>query len=630
MQDPLPLSAPVFLTGVLALGIFAQWLAWRLRLPSILLLLAFGFMARYLAGADPDAILGHELLFSIVSLSVAVILFEGGLTLKWHDLRESGNVVWRLVTVGVLVSWVLTAVLARWLIGMDTKIAVLMGAILVVTGPTVIVPLLRHVRPGRKLSSIVKWEGIVIDPIGALLTVLVFEVLISGALDDASLGVGDRALRVASILATTVGIGVVLSGLAAILLVQLLRRYWVPDFLHTAVFLSVAVLTFTLSNLYQSESGLLTVTLLGIFLANQRTVAVKHVIEFKENLRVLLISSLFIVLAARIELSHIRSLGWSGFWFLAALIVMVRPLATLASTWRSNLTTSERVFLAFMAPRGIVAAAVTSVFALRVSLALEPGGGGVGAEQMVSVTFLVIVGTVALYGLLAVPLARFLKLAVPNPQGILIAGASPWVQQIGRALQEEEISVLLVDTNYHNVANASMEGLPAQCASILSEYVSEELDLSGIGRFMALTPNNELNRLAAMEYVHDFGRAEVYQLPPWDHGGGRRQSYTPHARGRVLFDESLTFQAISRRFDEGAEIKRTKITDEFGFVDFQARYGENAIVLFLVDSNGQLTVATSEATLSPKSGEMVIALVDPATDSATTEQSDTGTSTVAG
>ena len=225
MSDPMTLSAPVFLTGVLVLGIFAQWLAWRLRLPSILLLLAFGFLARYVAGADPEALLGRELLFSIVSLSVAVILFEGGLTLQWRELRDSGNVVWRLVTVGVFVSWILTAVLARWLLGMDVKIAALMGAILVVTGPTVIVPLLRHVRPGRKMSSIVKWEGIVIDPIGALLAVLVFEVLISGALDDVSMSWSGRLVLASTILGSTLLIGVVLSRLAAVVLVQLIKRY---------------------------------------------------------------------------------------------------------------------------------------------------------------------------------------------------------------------------------------------------------------------------------------------------------------------------------------------------------------------------------------------------------------------
>ena len=605
MSAPTALSAPVFLTGVLALGIFAQWLAWRLRLPSILLLLVFGFLARYLVGMDPDTIIRQELLFSIVSLAVAVILFEGGLTLQWRELHDSGNVVWRLVTVGVVVSWVLTTVLAQTILGMDVKIAAIIGAILVVTGPTVIVPLLRHVRPGRKLSSLLKWEGIVIDPIGALLTVLVFEVVISGALDDASLAVGARLFSVASILAKTAGIGVVLSGLAGVLLVQLLKRYWVPDFLHTAVFLSVAVLTYTLSNLAQSESGFLTVTLLGIFLANQRTVAVDHVIEFKENLRVLLISSLFIVLAARIELSQITHLGWSGMWFLTGLVVIVRPLATLASTWGSKLSISERVFLAFMAPRGIVAAAVTSVFALEVSHTLEPGNGG-GANQMVAVTFLVIVGTVTLYGLLAVPLARLLKLA----QGVLIAGASPWVQNMSLALREEEIAVLLVDTNYRNVAQATMAGIPAQCASILSEYVSEELDLSGMGRFMALTPNDELNRLATMEYVHDFGRAEVYQLPPWQHGSGKRESHTHHIRGRLLFEKSLTFDVISRRFDDGGEIKRTRITNEFSYMDFQAMYGENAILLFVINGDKQLAVATHETTLSPRAGETVIALVE--------------------
>ena len=347
-----------------------------------------------------------------------------------------------------------------------------------------------------------------------------------------------------------------------------------PDYLHTAVFLSVAVLTFTLSNQMQSVSGLLTVTLLGIFLANQKTVPVKHVVEFKENLRVLLISCLFIVLSARIEVTQIGQLGWPGVGFLLGLILVVRPLATLASTWGSNLNTAERTFLSLMAPRGIVAAAVTSVFAWEVSDALYQGGQVSGADSMVALTFLVIVGTVAFYGLAAGPVARWLGLTVPSPQGLLIAGASPWVQEFGRTLSEAGVPVLLVDTNYRNVACANMNGIQAQCASILSEFVTEELDLSGIGRFVGMAPNDELNRLAAMEYAHDFGKSEIYQLSPWDRGEGRRESWAPHIRGRILFNDKLTFHELSRRVDEvGWQFKRTKITSEYGFDEFQRSYG---------------------------------------------------------
>ena len=380
MNEPL-----IFLTGVLVLGMLAQLLAWTFRLPSILLLLAFGFAARYFAGANPDAILGTDLLFPLVSLSVAVILFEGGLTLQLHELKESGGVVLRMVSVGVVVSWVLTAVAAKLLIGMSDSVAALVGAVLVVTGPTVIGPLLRHIRPEPRIGSIVKWEGIVIDPIGAVLAVLVFELLLSGALDGSSGLIAGRFGLAALIVAKTILVGGLLAAVTAGLLVLLVRKYWLPDFLQNPVFLAAVLLSFAASNLIQPESGLVTVTLLGIILANQNVIPIRHVIEFKENLQVLLISALFIVLSTRIAPEQLVDLGWGGVAFVAFLILVARPLSVVASTWGTKLKWRERAFLAFLAPRGIVAAAVASVFALEIAHSADHGHHGLpsGADDIV-------------------------------------------------------------------------------------------------------------------------------------------------------------------------------------------------------------------------------------------------------
>ena len=513
-------------------------------------------------------------------------------------LEQSGRVVFRLVSLGVLVSWVLTAIAARLLLGMDVKVAALSGAILVVTGPTVIAPLLRHIRPTRRVGSIVKWEGIVIDPIGAVLAVLVFEALFH------------EPSRVVPALVMTLFVGLSIGVLTAVILVIVLKRYWIPDFLHNAVFLAAAVGTFALSNYFQSESGLVTVTVLGIALANQKIVPVRHVVEFKENLRVLLISCLFIVLAARIRPDDIASIGWGGVGFLAWLILVVRPWSVLCSTIGTELNWRERTFLAFLAPRGIVAAAVSSVFALEV--AHYAGDTPAGAEQIVPLTFLVIVGTVAIYGFLAAPLARRLGLAVPNPQGILFAGAASWIREIARSLQDEGFAVLLVDTNYRNIAAARMAGLPTYCASIVSEYVAEEIELGGIGRLLAMTPNDDLNSLAAMEFAAEFGRAEVYQLSPWEGGAGKREP-SAHIRGRFLFGSELTHGQLASRFAAAGVIKKTKITDEFTFEDFLARYGDHSIVMFIIGDQ-QLKVCTAEGSITPQPGETVVALVDPTDD----------------
>lgn len=608
---------PLYLAGVLGLGIAAQWLAWRLHLPSILLLLAFGFAAQ-LAG-DPDDIIGKDLLFPIVSLSVAVILFEGGMSLKFSELREAGGVVLRLVTVGAAICWALAGIAAYFIMGFPVELAALIGAILVVTGPTVIAPLLNYIRPARKVGSIAKWEGIVIDPIGAVLAVLVYEAVVATGLNEAF------AVALLAIFKTLV-VGLVLGAFSAVTLILLLRRFLIPDFLHNASILAAILVVFAVSNAIQPESGLLTVTVLGILLANQKRITVRHIFEFKENLRVLLISCLFVVLAARTSPAEIAKVGWQGLLFLLLLIVIVRPASVFLSTIGSGLNWRQKVFLCFMAPRGIVAAAVSSVFAFEIVEEYVHRGADpttiAQAELLAPLALLVIVGTVTFYGLTAAPIARMLGLASPNPQGLLIAGADRWVRELGKVIHDAGFQVLLVDTNYRNISAAKMAGLPAHCASILSDYVTEEINIGGIGRLMALTANDEVNALACQEFIHLFGRKEVYQLAAWDSGSGRRASVSDHLRGRVLFSEGVDFYVVARRFAAGAQIKKTSLTAEFTYADFLKRYGDSALVMFIIDEGKKLEVRTAESTATPKPGQSLISLVDPVKPTPEETQSD--------
>jgi hypothetical protein len=315
------------------------------------------------------------------------------------------------------------------------------------------------------------------------------------------------------------------------------------------------------------------------------------------------------VLGSRLELQDLLAVGPRGLVFLLFLVLLIRPAAVFASTVRSELSWRERVLLAFLAPRGIVAAAVASVFALKMSsLGVADEQLAAQGEQLVPITFFVIVGTVSVYGLLSGPLARFLKLADPNPQGILFAGAEPWICEIAKAIQNEEFAVLLVDTNYTNVAQAKMAGLPAECYSILSEHVHDELDLSGIGRMFAMTPNNEVNTMAVREFSPAFGRVNVYQLALQDDGLSRRTSVAQHLRGRLLFAADLNYDELARRLDDNWEIKRTQLTDSFSFADFRQMYGETAVVLFVIDDR-RLQVCSTETTADPKAGSTIIALV---------------------
>ena len=606
----------LYLASVITLGITVQWLAWRVHLPAILLLLVSGFLLLPVYGImtgdwpQANSLVESSVLFPIVSLSVAIILFEGGLTLRISELHGTGSIVLRLVTLGVVLTWVMATVTARYLFDFHWQLAALLGAILTVSGPTVVGPLLRYVRPEPRIGSLAKWEGIINDPIGAMLAVLIFEGIRIGGFEQAA------AATARGILVTAL-VGIIIGSVAAVIFVQLLKRYLIPDYLQNAVLLAVVIALFTISNAIQHESGLLTVTVLGIALANQKSVALKHVVEFKENLRVLLISTLFILLASRVEWHQLRSVGWQGFLFLL-LLLTIRPISVFLSTIGSGLKRSELLFLSWLHPRGIVAAAVASLFSLEIQHLAQLDNATPLIQELanqtnriVPITFLVIVGTVAMYGLTISPIARWLGLATPNRGGVLFAGADRFVCEIAKTLQDEGYPVLLVDTNQRHTARARMEGLQTVYGSILSEYVQEELDLCGIGRFLAMTPNDEINSLAAMEFSDVFGRSGVYQLTPETLDAARHSQIPQHLHVRLLFDKSVTNDYLHARFAQGGLIKRTRLSEDFTYEHFLEMYGTSALLLFMIRDTGKLEICTSDQSVQPQPGQTVIALVDP-------------------
>jgi NhaP-type Na+/H+ or K+/H+ antiporter len=588
----------ISLASLVILGIGAQWLAWRLKFPSILFLLILGFVAGPVTGfLQPDALMG-DLLLPFVSLAVAIILFEGGLTLNLKELREIGGVVVGLITIGVIVTWIVSAAAAYYLLELNLQISILLGAILVVTGPTVIGPLLRHIRPNERVNDILKWEGIVIDPIGALLAVLVFEAIGVSRIQEAT-------FEVLLSLGRTIFFGSLTGFFFAWLLVLLIRKYWVPDFLQVTVSLSLVIAAYLSSDMIQPESGLFSATLMGIVMANQKYVSVKHILEFKENLRVLIISILFILLSARLNLSAFQDLSLNIPWFLAILILVARPLSVFASSIGSGLSVREKLFLSWMAPRGIVAAAVSSIFALRLT---ESGMENAGA--IVPVTFSVIVATVVIYGLTSKPVARWLKVAESDSQGILFVGAHTWALEIAKAIKNEGFKVVVVDTNRSDIAKARLAGITTVYGSVLSENVVEDIPLSGIGKLFALTSNDEVNSLSVVLFNGIFDSQELYQLIPVKTEKGKEQDFSPkHLRGRFLFGEGINFAHLRKLFFAGAVIKSTKITKDFTFKDYLAKYGDSAIPMFVITESKELTVVTNDMDLKPKVGSTIIGMV---------------------
>lgn len=600
---------------VITLAISAQWLAWRLKLPSILLLLLAGFLAGPITNIlDVDHLMG-ELLFPVVSVSVAIIMFEGGLSLRFSDLRETGRVFRNLLTIGVLITWLLSALTAYVLLGLGIGLSLLIGGILVVTGPTVIIPMLKQIRPSARVASILRWEGIVIDPVGAVLAVLVFEAII--ATDPSS-----RVNSVLAVLTNTILIGTILGFVVARLLILFFGRHWVPENLQNPVTLMAIIGAFAASNVMQAESGLLTVTVMGVVIANQELtftlpglgkwmlggvhrMEYTHIIEFKENLQVLLVGMLFILLAARLRLEDLQMLGVNNLLFLLVLVFIIRPISVWVSAWGSPLRWQEKLFIAWMAPRGIVAAAVASIFALELA-----NHGIENANVLVSVVFSVIIFTVVVYGLTAGPLARRLGVAQTNPQGLLIIGAHEWAQEIAKAVQAAGFRVLLVDTNYAHIQQARMEGLPVFYGSILAEYTSDEIDLSGLGRMIALTPNDEVNALAVVKYTKVFGRQNVYQLAPNSNEPNRKQAVSQSLVGRFLFGPMVTYAYLDERFRQNGTIKTTRLTPEFDAKAFREEHGGNALPLFTLTSAAELLIASSTEMPRLQVGTGVISLVD--------------------
>lgn len=584
------------LATILVLGSGTQWLAWRFRMPAILLLLAAGFLAGPVTGLiDPEAVFG-ELLLPIVSLSVGLILFEGGLNLRFHDLRYTWRSLLGLLTLGVLVTWVGATVAAMWLLRLEFPVALVLGALLTVTGPTVIGPLLRDIRPAGRVGVIAKWEGIIVDPIGATLALLVFEAI--EAIRQAEFGSAVQSAVGGLAVVTLVGLATGLA--AAALLVVALQRFWIPDYLQNPVSLACVIATFAIADALHHEAGLLAVTVMGIALANQRRVDLRRLIEFKESLVVLLISVLFILLVSRVSLDSLASLDWRGPAFALALILAIRPVAVLLSTMGSRLTLAERGFLCWLAPRGIVAASVASVFALRL--------GDAGAA-IAPATLVVIFLTVAIYGLTAGAVARRLGLASQDAQGVLIASAGQTARAIASVLQHEGFTTVLVDSRYQRIRKARDAGLNACFANILSEHVLDEVDFGGLGRFLAMTSNDEVNSLAVVRFREFFGREQVYQLPRAEVRLSRLETeWQQKLVGRTLFDAELTFDFLDTALDNGGTIKTTKLTDSFDYAAFQKHYAGRAWPLFVIEGK-RLQVITADVKSTPRPGQTIVSLV---------------------
>ena len=584
--------------GIGVAALTCQWLAWRLKLPAILFLLLAGILIGPVLGwLDPQALFG-PLLMPLVSLAVALILFEGSLTLHLSEWREIGSVVHRLVTLGALSTWAVITLATHWLLGFDWLLALLFGTLTLVTGPTVIVPMLRVVRPKASIANILRWEGIVIDPIGALLAVVVYSFIIAQRS-------GDGLTQSLATFAGVIVCGSVLGIAGGWVMGHILRRQWLPEYLQSLATVAAVLGVFITSNLVTHESGLLAVTLMGMWMANMKGVDVRNILHFKENLSLFLISGLFILLAARLDLSAMLALGPVVLVLLLIIQFIARPLNVLLSTFGSKLNWRERALLAWIAPRGIVAAAVSAIFAIRLDEA-----GHEGALLLVPLTFAVIIGTVVLQSATARPLARLLKVAEPAPSGFLIVGANGPARAIAKALQQLGSRVLLTDSSWENIRAARMENLPTYFGNPASEHAESHLDLVGLGHLLALSPSGELNTLAVTRFRHEFGPQRLYALANSQENRRTDKHRASHEhRGQALGNPALTYSQLISELNQGADIYNTHLTEAFSWADYQTLHGERATLLFARDSSSWVHVVTPQSDLKPEAGWTLLALI---------------------
>ncbi|WP_425483737.1 cation:proton antiporter [Alteromonas ponticola] len=585
------------LVGLLSIG--CQYFAYRVKLPAILPLLIIGIVVGPVFDViNADRLFG-DLLFPVVSLSVAIILFEGALTLKFKDIAGHGNMVRNLCSVGVVVTWIVAALAAHFTLGMSWQLAFLFGAIVTVTGPTVIVPMIRTVRPNTNLANILRWEGIIIDPIGALLAVLVFEFIVAAQ--------GSAISHTFLIFGKTIGIGLALGWAGGYFLGLCLRKSWIPHYLQNTAVLTIILGVFAASNVVAHESGLLAVTVTGMVLANMKNVNVEDILEFKETLSTLLISGLFILLATRLNLDAIADVGVGIVLVLIAVMFIARPLSVIASAVGTGLNWREMALISWIAPRGIVAAAVSALFSLK----LEEIGYE-GASMIVPMVFMVIIATVIIQSLTAGYVAKWLKVQAAPPTGFLIFGGSKFSRLLAKEMMNQEIGVCIADTNWDAIREARMMDIPVYFGNPMSEHASRNLQMETIGTVLIMSPYKQLNPMVAYHFEYTMGKMEVFGLSNNEQAARPSHQVSEHyARKLSLFDEGVTYGYLASAVARGASIKTTRITDEFSFTDYIETYGARVTPLVAIDDEQHFHTFLSGEEKIPKSGWKVISLIEP-------------------
>ena len=598
--------------GLIIIGVVAQWIAWRLRVPAILPLILAGILIgpgwEWYSGHrlvnprfDSEAGTGlfpGNLLYSFVSLSIGLILFEGGLTLRLREIRGLADSIFRLTTYGAFTTTVVAGLAAHFVMGLNWQIAFLFSTLIVVTGPTVIAPIMRQINVKRQVATVLKWESIVIDPVGAFLAVLFYNFIV--AYYDPAATVYEALIKFVQSGLVGIGLGFVMGHI----LYFLISRLYIPKFLLNIFTLGAVVGAFLVSDAIAHESGLLTTVVMGAYLANREVPYLHDILDFKESLTLLLISLLFILLSANMTVDQITLvLTQESLVVFLIVVVIARPLGVFWSLRSSELTWQDKAFISWVGPRGIVAAGVASLFGIE--LAKE---GIADAEYITPLVFLIVLGTVLLNATLAGLIARKLKVSLPKGSGVLIFGASEGARQLADSLQESGRDVTLITPNRAVADVAEEENLTAITVPIDSEELDDHLDMTDIGYILALTGSDEDNFYLLNTYRSREGIRGAYRLVT------RKEIQSQRFAPDALFGHYASYLLFNRAARTHAEVNAVELTDAQQITPLLKRLREaKAVPLYLRCAEyGEITFITAdEGTLSVTAGDSLYYIGEP-------------------
>lgn len=581
--------------SIIFLGVLSQWIAWRLQLPAIVLMSIAGLLIGPIFGViSPEENFGN-LFNPLISLAVAIILFEGSLNLNFKEIKGFGKPVYRIVTFGAFITWIAGSFAAHYIADLSWAVAFVIGGLFIVTGPTVIMPLLRQAKLTARPAAILKWEGVIVDPFGALLALFAFQFVMfaNDNVTAAAFGMFFLSSLFAALLGAAAGWG----------MGRMFEKGQIPEFLKSPVVLAVVLLTFTISDLIMHETGLLAVTAMGMIMANMSISSINDMRHFKENISVLLISSVFVMLTASLSREILREVfNWEIILFVLAMLFVVRPLAIWVSTIGTELTKQEKVLVGWVAPRGIVALTVSGYFASRL---LDAGYGD--ANILTALTFALVFSTVVAHGFTIGWLGRKLGLASSAAPGILIVGASSFTTKLAKTLDEMGQKVLLIDSSWGDLQQARLSGVPTHVGEILSEHTEYEVDMNPYESMIVATETDSYNSLVVNNFVPEFGRPNLYQTAIHE---GDPADFHSSLSGRTLFGEKWNIHELDHLTELGYTVRSTQLTKQYTYEDYKAKCVDGTIPLLIQRSQGQGKVEffTDGNKLEPKPGDTIVSL----------------------